>query len=328
MNPAPTPFSGSSVVCRFRVLGLLLVGAALALPVGCRKSPPEAAPTWVAMVGTTPIEPAQVLQAWERRQRGVATNLPPSVVLADLVDEAATFEQARRVGFLDRPEMRAAMRQFIATKYREAQQTNNPTSTEPSDRELRELYASRTNSFVRPLALNVAVILHEVPKTATPEKREEARETVARWRAEIVAGPDPAKAFRAMTAQRSADSLTRYRRGEVGWLSLSELSQRLTPEVVTAVTEMEAGAISKPIDGPKGIYLIQLIGRRAAEVRPYAELEPTLRYQLGEAKRRAAEDQFRTAQRRGLEIRTNMALLNSISRTNRPPSPPPAMPKG
>jgi hypothetical protein len=308
---------------------LLLAGAALTLPLGCRKSPPPPTPAWVAMVETTPIEPAQLRQAWERRQRGVATNLSASVVLADLVDEVAAYEQARRGGFLERPEIQAAVRQLIVSRYRESQQTNNPVPTEPSDRELRELYAARTNSFVRPLALNVAVVFHEVPKSASAEKRLEARQTVASWRTGILAAADPAKAFGAMTAQRSADSATRYRRGELGWLGLDELGQRLTPEASAVAAKLEIGTLSEPIETVRGFYLLRLVGRRPAEVRPFAEVEPALRYRMREDRRAAAEARFRADARHGLTIRTNLLVLENLARTNRPAAAPPrAMPKG
>lgn len=295
---------------------------------GCRRQEPAFQPGVVAEIGGVPVTQAQLQSAWERRQRGSTTNLPSVSVLSDLVDEAAAYAQAQRSGFMERPEIQNAIRQLIVAKYREAQQATNQASLEPVDRELRAAYVERTNLFVRPASLNVGVIVHEVPRTATPEKREEARQQVARWRQEILASTNVNRAFGQAAGSYSADSTTRYRRGEVGWLSHAELSVRLAPEVVTAASEMKEGSISEPIATPRGFYLIQLLGKRAAEVRPYAEMESTIRYQMREARRLAAETQFRTAIRSGLEIRTNMTLLNSLSLTNRPPSPPPVMPKG
>lgn len=326
MNPHRDPSSAPTVTRGWR-LAFLLAGAALAMTVGCRKSPP--APTWVALVEAAPIEPAQLRQAWERRQRGGVTNLPAAVVLGDLVDEVAAYEQARRAGFLERPEIQAALRQLVVAKYREAQQTNNPIPLEPAERDVREVYALRTNQFVRPLALNVAMLLHEVPRTAPADKRREAGQAVAAWRQEVLAAPDPAKAFGALTAQRSADNATRYRRGELGWLTLEELRSRLGPETVAAVEPLAVGALSEPVETPQGIYLLRLVGRRPAEVRPFAEVEPTLRYRMREDRRAAAEARFRADARHGLTIRTNLLVLQNLSLTNRPATtPPPAMPKG
>ena len=302
-------------------LGLALLAAA------CGKRPPAPDPEIVARVGDTAITRAQVRQAWERRQRGTAP-LAAATVLADLVDEAAGYAQAQRSGFLDKPETQIALRQWVTSRYREETYRDLAAAPEPADRELRDAYAEHTNAFVRPPALNLAVILHEVPRTATAEKRAEARQIVAGWRADILAATNASRAFGQAASAHSDDSATRYRRGEIGWLSHAELAARLAPEVVAAAATLDSGALSEPLAGPKGFYLVQVLGRRGAEVRPFAEVEPTLRHQLREAKRLTSEAQLRLALRRGLDIRTNLTLLNTLTLTNRPAIQPSTMPKG
>ena len=302
-------------------LGLVLLAAS------CGQRPPAPDPEIVARVGDTAITRAQVLRAWERRQRGTAP-LTAATVLADLVDEAAGYAQAQRSGFLDKPETQIALRQWVASRYREEAYRDLAASPEPSERELREAYAERTNSFVRPPALNLAVILHEVPRTATAEKRAEARQIVAGWRASILASTNASRAFGQTASAHSDDSATRYRRGEIGWLSHAELAARLAPEVVAAAAKLESGTLSEPLPGPRGFYLVQVIGRRGAEVRPFAEVEPTLRHQLRETKRLTSEAQLRVTVRSGLVIRTNLTLLHTLTLTNRPTTLPATMPKG
>ena len=303
------------------LLGLVLLVAS------CGKRPPAPDPEIVARVGDTAITRAQVLRAWERRQRGTAP-LAAATVLADLVDEAAGYAQAQRSGFLDKPETQIALRQWVTSRYREEAYRELTASPEPSERELREAYAEHTNSFVRPPVLNLAVILHEVPRTATAEKRAEARQIVAGWRTDILAATNASRAFGQAASAHSDDSATRYRRGEIGWLSHAELGARLAPEVVAAAALQESGALSEPLAGPKGFYLVQVLGRRGAEVRPFAEVAPILRHQLREAKRLTSETQLRVALRSGLDIRTNLAVLQNLALTNRPTTPPSVMPKG
>jgi parvulin-like peptidyl-prolyl isomerase len=281
----------------------------------------------VAEVGGTPVTQPQLLLAWERRQRAVATNLPAAAVLGDLVDEAAAFTQAQRLGYLDRPDIQGAIRQLVVARYRDSRAVTNPAPIEPAEAEVRAAYAARSNTFVRPASLNLAILRHDLPKRAAPEKREEARRLVDGWRAEIAAAPDPAAAFAALTVQRSADAATRYRRGEVGWAGPDELRRRLPPEVVSAAESIEPGALSAPIETDQGFYLVRLLGRRPPEVRPFEEMEPVLRHRLREQNRQAAEASFRAAVRAGLEIRTNFALLDTLVLTNRAgTNRPPAMP--
>ena len=310
-----------------QTLGIATAAGLVLLAASCSKRPPANDPEIVAQVGGTAITRAQLLQAWERRGRGT-TNIQAATVLIDLVDEAAGYAQAQRSGFLDKPETQVALRHWVASRYREEAYHELITSPEPADREVRAAYAEHTNSFVRPAALNLAVILHEVPRTATTEKRAEAREIVAGWRADILASTNASRAFGQTASAHSDDSATRYRRGETGWLSLAELAARLAPEVVAAAATLDSGALSEPLAGPKGFYLVQVLGRRGAEVRPFAEVEPTLRHQLREAKRLSSEAQLRLALRRGLDIRTNLPVLQNLALTNRPTTLPATMPKG
>jgi len=116
-------------------------------------------------------------------------------------------------------------------------------------------------------------------------------------------------------------------RGRCGWLTLPELEDRLSPAVVAAAARnLEPGGFSEPLEAPQGFCLVRLLGRREAEVRPFAEVEPILRHRVREEKRQATEAQLRAETRRGLTIRTNLTLLNSLALTNRPAAPPPAMP--
>ena len=191
-------------------------------------------PEVVAEVGGLPITREQFLLAWERRVRINPTNAHAPAVLSDLVDDAATFVRARDEGFLDRPEMQVALRQLVVSRYREAILSTNTSPIEPTETAVRAAYESQTNAFVRPPALNAAIFFHDVPRRATAEKRQEARERVEGWRKEILGAGDPGAAFAAMVTQRSADNATRYRRGEVGWTSSEEFKRRYPPEVGTA----------------------------------------------------------------------------------------------
>jgi hypothetical protein len=287
---------------------------------GCKR--PEALasqpPDIVAEVGDVAITRAQLLVAWERRAKTHPTNVHPSAVLSELVDDAASYVRARNEGFLDRPEVQTALRQLVVSRYREACLATNATSIEPSDDDVRVAYESQTNALVRPPAFNVAIFLHEVPRRATPEKRREARERVEGWRAEILRASDPAAAFASLVAQRSADTATRYRRGEVGWTSTDEFQRRFPVEVVTAAMALRPGDTSEVVETSQGLYLLRLLGQRPASVRTFEEAEPQIRHRLREHNRFAREASVRSAARMGIEIRTNATLLASLA-ASRPP---------
>ena len=305
---------------REKVLPLLGVVLAWLAGAGCKRPESTASqpPDIVAEVGDVAITRSQLLVAWERRAKTHPTNVPPSAVLSELVDDAATYVRARNEGFLDRPEVQTALRQLVVSRYREACLATNATPIEPSESAVRVAYESQTNAMVRPPAFNVAIFLHEVPRRATPEKRREARERVEGWRAEVLRASDPAAAFASLVAERSADKATRYRRGEVGWASMDEFQRRFPAEVATAVRALRPGDTSDVVETPQGLYLVRVLGQRPASVRAFEEAAPQIRHQLREQNRFAREASIRSAARMGIQIRTNATLLASLA-ASRPP---------
>ena len=212
-------------------------------------------------------------------------------------------------------------RSLVVSRYREAILATNTSPIEPTETAVRAAYESQTNSFVRPPALNAAIFFHDVPRRATAEKRQEARERVEGWRKEILAAADQGAAFAAMVTQRSADNATRYRRGEVGWTSSEEFKRRYPPEVGTAAMALRPGETSGVIEATQGFYLVRLLAQRPAEVRPIAEVEPQIRHRLREQNRFAREAFIRSSSRAGIEVRTNALLLASLAAA---PAPKPA----
>jgi hypothetical protein len=315
----------ASAGCWLRVL--VATTAAALVAAGCKPSAPPPDPNAVVMVNDVPITKARLMEHWEKRQRGIATNLPAAAVLSDLVDEQAAYCQAQRSGFLDRPEVKAALRNYAAAKYREEKYGKLFEPPEPAEKEVREAYAQRRESFIRPAAVNLAILFMQVPRLATPEKRQEALQTITSWREEIASSPNPAAAFSGLAAKHSSDTATRYQRGELGWMTADELRRRLPTNIVAPALSLTNGALSQPLEAPEGYYLVRLLGHRLPEVRPFEEVQALLKYQLRQEHRARAERQFREEVRAGLAIRTNVSLLETLVLTNKPPAPPPAMPR-
>lgn len=305
-----------------------LAPSVLVLLASCGPKPAAPDTENVALVESVAIPRDRLVDAWSKRAQSAGTNLPASTVLSDLVDAEAAFLQAQRSGFLDRPDIKAAMRSYAVARFKEERHSKWLPQPEPTEQEVREAYAERRDRFVRPPAANIAILFLQTPRTATAAKRQESLQLLNRWRSETLAAKDPAKSFAELVATHSSDAGTRYRRGELGWLTSDQMAQWLPKEAVASAMALASGAISQPVEAPDGFYLLRALGQRPAQARPYDEAAPILRHQLREERRQASETRFREEIRGGLVIRTNLQLLQSLTLTNKPPSAPPALPKG
>jgi parvulin-like peptidyl-prolyl isomerase len=265
---------------------------------------------------------------WGRRSKLAGTT--PSKVLDELIDQEAAYQQAARSGFLDQPETRQAVREYVAQRYREAQASSAATNA-PTTEALRAYYDLNSTSFRRPPAINPAIIRLDIHRKATPEKRAEVLAAARALREQAVAEVGQPANFGRLALDRSVDQATRYRGGEIGWLTHEQARLRLPGPVAEAAFRLaKPGDISEPVLVEDAIYLVKLVNLRAEQARSFEEVRPLIEHEM--ASRRAAE---REAQRRkqlreGLAIRVDQHRLAQIT-TNRPPvkseSPAP-LPKG
>lgn len=92
----------------------------------------------------------------------------------------------------------------------------------------------------------------------------------------LVAQIRAGEAFDRLARQYSRDPESRANGGMLGWIDVTTLPVSLR----AAVDVLEEGAVSDPVEGPGGWFLLKLYGRRAAEVTPYAEVRDGLRDEL------------------------------------------------
>ena len=227
-----------------------------------------------------------------------------------------------------RPNWRSA--RFVAARYREGQQPAAGTNL-PTTETLRAYYDQNVASFRRPPAINPAVIRLEYHRKATPEKQAEALAAARAVREQAVAESGKQANFGRLAQDRSVDQATRYRGGELGWLTREQAVLRLPGPVVEAAFRLvKAGDISEPLVAAEGLYLLKLVALRPEQARPFDEVRPQIEHDL--SRRRVAEQaaQGRERLRQGLSVRVDQDRLSHVA-TNRPPAKsisPAALPKG
>jgi peptidyl-prolyl cis-trans isomerase SurA len=100
-------------------------------------------------------------------------------------------------------------------------------------------------------------VRHILIKTGPTMQADDARRQLAGLRDRIVHGYDFADAARRYSQDGSASA-----GGELGWVSPGQL----VPEFEQAMSQLKPGEVSQPIQSQFGVHLIQVEGRREAEV--------------------------------------------------------------
>jgi len=266
------------------------------------------------------------LESEVRRRSGGGRNVvDPRAVLEELVDLEAAYSKASRSGFLETTEIQRAIMLMVVQRYREQWEQLHPASPVIGVERVSEFYQKQADRFTRPPMVNVAVIRVESPRKATPEKRAEAL-------AKALALVDRARRdlpgtgnFGALAAEVSSDQATRYRGGELGWLSSEDLLRRLPPEAAKVGMGLaKEGEISGPVAVEDGFYLLRLVGRRGPVLRSMDEVRSQIEHELAVESKRRAERAWVEESRSGLRIQIDEEALGRVKPP--PPSAPPAAP--
>ena len=271
---------------------------------------------------------ASALEAELRRRSAGAVPPGKDQVLAELVDLEAAYGKAVATGFIDRPEVQRAIRLLVAERLRDSMSDTWAGEPVAGEERARALHAADTNRFLRPEAWNVAWIRMDVPRKATEEKKAQAmaRAVALRERAERECAGMPH--FGPVAAEASADAVTRYRGGELGWMTMQQMEARMDPALVVAVKGMgAAGEVAGPVAGADGLYVLKLMGRRAAQVRSFDEVRPQLEHEVATRARREREERWLRWCREGVEVRVVAERLARVEMpaagTNGVPAPGP-----
>jgi hypothetical protein len=310
------------------VLGLVAVLVSI---LGCRpretQSPAPGSDPAVATVAGRPIALSLLESEMARRSGDGGLPVDRDKILEELIDLEAVHLKARDSGFIDTPEIQMAIRRLVASRFRETWEKDHPMPPAAPDARVREIHARDAARFSRPAAVDLAIIRLDCSAKAIPEKRAEvmARAVRLRERAELeVRGMSH---FGPLAAEASTDQASRYRGGELGWMSHESVRARLPVQVAAAALALSGqGAISEPVEGPDAIYLIRLMGSRPAEIRPLDEVRPQIEHQLLRESRSEVDRRWSRFGREGLSISVDRVVLEAAKspRPREEGAPPPA----
>ncbi len=314
--------------CRWvRFLCLCLVFALT----GCREhNQSPAPPQEIARVGDVSISQDAFQALLNRRARGAsnrfATLTAKEALLDELIRREAVFAKAKAAGFDQRPDIQESVRRLIASKFQEEQMKPQSTA-EPavSQQEIEQYYQQHSDKYAAPAKARGAIIFLKISPLAGAEKREQlmARAQLLLAEAKAAAPGD----FARLVEANSEDQATRYRAGDIGWVSRETKGWELDPAVIESLfTLQKPGDFAPMVPAKRGVYVVKLLDAQPAGPRPLKEVKDAIAYTLRKQKQEQREEDFFAAMKAGLDIRINRPLLESILAPPAPDKTPPATP--
>ena len=152
-----------------------------------------------------------------------------------------------------------------------------------TDDEIGEYYRQHRDEYEGKEALRIKQILLPVPPGTDPAIRERARELAESILKRIKNG----EPFEELATQFSQGPATAAG-GDIGFVEKGHM----LPEVEKVALSLEVGGVSPVIDSPQGFYIIQVIDKRGAGLKPVTEVRQEIQNKLEEEKAAKKFDQW------------------------------------
>lgn len=271
----------------------------------------DIAPTdaMVARVGEATLSKEDLAAELRRRGPGVG----PQEIVQEWLHFQATLAAAREAGYDRDPRLVRQWERLIVSQFQEdhlAQRTAAASAV--TEAELEDYYRKHSDQFRIAEAVRAAVLCVRNSAKATIEKRRELAAEVRELRQQA-AGMDAAE-FAELVALRSEDQATRYRGGDVGWLTKGmAVAHWELPVVEAALNLSQPGDLSSLIQTDRGCYVIRLLERRPAGTAPLEEVRELVRHRLVQDRQRRQQQDFVRSLQAGLAIQVNQGLIDSLN---------------
>jgi parvulin-like peptidyl-prolyl isomerase len=301
--------------------------SATLLLTGCQKEKPA---NEIARVGEVSIRQATFQALLDLRANGdtnrFATPEAKQALLDELIRREAIYAKAKAAGFDQRPDVQDSVKRLIASKFQQEQMgTQTEEDLAVSDAEIQQYYADNSDKYMVPAKSHGAILFIKISPRADADKRQELMDKAQALLDQAkAASPDD---FTQLVVNNSDDQGSRYRGGDIGWLSHKPGASILDSAVQDALFALrEPGEFAPLVAVRNGVYIVKLLDFKPAGSRPLAEVKDAIAYRLRQKKQEQHEEQFYSAMKAGLDIRVNNPLLDSMQPASRGPSKPPATP--
>jgi len=274
----------------------------------------------LAVVGEQKVTEADFCRQWERRMPGNDSAAAREQVLEELINRAALLETARREGVDQDPEIAAEIERLMIARLRETKLQPQMQSLSVSDEELKAYYdAHRETKFTEAARVRAAVLWFDAQGQEPLVERFRPRLQAVRDQVLADAAAFPVTGgFGELAIANSEHRASRYKGGDLGWLTESDASFAGSDGwggAVRAIAKSLSapGDVSELVERPEGLFMVRLIERRPAEVTDFANVKEQIKKELLAERRKELDERFQTDARAQLAIQRDAAALAALS---------------
>ncbi len=287
----------------------------------------------VATIDGRPISREELADALGRRSRALGLGeVNPQLrqdVLDELIREKVLLARAVAAGVDRDPELVRRWERMLVAKYEGTHQPDRDKQPPATAAEIERFYEAHAAEYVRPERIRVGLIQVAGSRKATDEKRDGLR---ARAERILQDAGLPRANFAELARLHSDDRATRYAGGDSGWIERGQIPPSWPRELADAAFGLETpGALAPLVAAGGSFYIVTLLERQPAGVRPLAEVRDRIGHVLKEQQRRLQEAQFYSEQRAGVNVEVNAAALAAVPlpapTVAKAPGTPPVLPE-
>jgi parvulin-like peptidyl-prolyl isomerase len=233
---------------------------------------------------------------WWSTRPGPADSPQARMEALDRLVERATLAAAARQAGLERdPETVAQIESLLIARLQEVRLAPQLAAVKVSDEEVRARYdAQRESAFTQPEALRVALLWFNTRGQQPLVDRYRPR--LEQIRAEVIAGGDQfpvAAGFGPAAVGNTEHKASRLIGGDLGWLELGPGSDPWRQTVLDLAAPLQIpGDLSEIVAGKDGLFLVRLIERRSAALKPFEAVSAEIRKGLVEEQRKRLQEEF------------------------------------
>jgi len=185
------------------------------------------------------------------------------------LDDATFAEALKSQGFTPESYRKSLKRQMLELK---VINTAVRARVSVSDDEVKTFYQQNERQMAGDKTVHLRQILIAVPPDAAPAEAERKQKVAE----SLVSQARKGTSFVELAKKYSDDDLTKSDGGDLGWIGKGVLQDALDD----AVASMDPGDVRGPIRTGRGFHLLQLVERKAGDLRPFDEVKDQIRKQL------------------------------------------------
>ncbi len=289
----------SGVLLGLTVTSAVRVQAQTPQPRGRDEAP--AGPEVLARIGGEVITLEDFELEMKRRATGDSERFDEpaerEALLGAMLQRAAVIDAAKSQGYLQRPEIVAAVDRILFSRYVEEELDTRIAALPPiTMADIEAHYQVNASLYERPARVQGAIVFLKTSALQNDEKRAETRAKAEALLAEAKSRASQQPHFGDIAQSNSEERASRYRGGVIGWLTEHpSLEYKWDPKVVEALFAIDRiGGFAPLVETQEGIYLVRMVDKEDSRPQPLAPLVEGIRFQLEETRRDSERTRFFT----------------------------------